>query len=270
MSRFLPVLLVAVLVWPSFARESCACPFCNAEGQTLTKEINLASLVIFGTIHHANGGADFSVEGSTGFVVDKVIKGHDILDKELKKRDDLGGKEGVTLSRFIPDTEKAKYKFVVFCDVFKGKIDPYRLMRVDYKSDPSKYLSGALDVKDKSQPERLKFFFQYLDDPEIDVSTDAYKEFAYADYKDYQGMAKDLPADKIAGWLQDEKTPTFRLGLYASLLGSAGKTEHAKVLRKLLDDPTRRLNAGVDGILAGYVMLQPKEGWEYVDRKSVV
>jgi len=264
MSRCLPVLVVAVLAWPSFARETCACPFCNAEGQTLTKEINLASLVIFGTIGKANGGLDFSVEGSTDFAVEKVIKRHDILDKELKKRDDLGGKEGVTLARFIPDQDKTKYKFVVFCDVFKGKIDPYRLMRVDSKSDPSKYLAGALEVKDKSQPERLKFFFQYLDDSETDISMDAYKEFAYADYKDYQGMAKDLPADKIAGWLRDEKTPPFRLGLYASLLGHAGNAMHAEVLRKLLEDPTRRLNAGVDGILAGYVMLQPKEGWEYV------
>jgi hypothetical protein len=264
MSRCLPVLLVAVLAWPSFAKESCACPFCNAEGQTLTKEINLASLVIFGTIHDATGGLDFSTEGSTKFVVEKVIKRHDILDKELTKRNDLGGKEGVTLARFIPKDDKKQYRYVVFCDVFKGKIDPYRLMRVEASSDPSTYLSGALAVKDKSQPERLKFFFKYLDDPETDISMDAYKEFAYADYKDYQGMAKGLPADKIAGWLKDDKTPSFRLGLYASLLGHAGNAMHADVLRKLLDDPTRRLNAGVDGILAGYVMLQPKEGWDYV------
>jgi hypothetical protein len=77
-------------------------------------------------------------------------------------------------------------------------------------------------------------------------------------------MAKDLPADKIASWIQDEKTPTFRLGLYASLLGHCGTDKHSAVLRKLLDDPTRRLNAGVDGILAGYIMLNPKEGWGYL------
>ena len=266
MSRCLPVLLVAVLAWPSFARESCACPFCNAEGQTLTKEINLASLVIFGTIHKTSGGVDFSIEGSTEFIVEKVIKRHDILDKELKKPTDLGGKEVVTLARYLPSSsdEKKQYKLVVFCDVFRGKIDPYRFMRVNADSDPSKYLAGALEVKDKSQAERLKFFFRYLDDPESDIALDAYKEFAYADYKDYHGMAKDLPADKIAAWIQDDKTPTFRLGLYASLLGHCGGDKHAAVLRKLLDDPTRRLNAGVDGILAGYIMLNPKEGWEYL------
>jgi hypothetical protein len=165
MSRRLPILLVAVLALVLLATRGNACPFCNAEGQTLTKEINLASLVIFGRIHETRGGVDFSIEGWTDFIVEKVIKRHDILDKELKKPADLGGKEVVRLARYLPPDEKKQYKLVVFCDVFKGKIDPYRFMRVNAESDPSKYLAGALEVKDKSQAERLKFFFRYLDDP---------------------------------------------------------------------------------------------------------
>ena len=31
----------------------------------------------------------------------------------------------------------------------------------------------------------------------------------------------------------------------------------------MLDDPAKRLGSGVDGMLAGYVMLKPKEGWDY-------
>ncbi len=258
MLRRLWMLPIAVLVSALLALPSGACPFCNAEGQTLTKEINLASLVLFGTIKSATPGADLS-EGSTEFAIEKIIKPHEILDKAIQKKD---GKQIVTLARYAPGDPK--YKYVLFCDVFKGKIDPYRAMLVKPESDPGKYLAGALAVKDKPQPERLKFFFQYLDDPEVEISNDAYKEFAYADYKDYKGMAKDLPADKIAGWLQDQKTPVFRYGLYASLLGHCGGEKHAKVLRTLLDDPNRRLTAGVDGILAGYILLQPKDGWEHL------
>src|SRR5216684_4209023 len=51
MSRCLLVLLIVALVWTPFVTPSGGCPFCNAEGQTLTKEINLAPLVIYGTIH---------------------------------------------------------------------------------------------------------------------------------------------------------------------------------------------------------------------------
>jgi hypothetical protein len=32
----------------------------------------------------------------------------------------------------------------------------------------------------------------------------------------------------------------------------------------MLEDPEKKATSGVDGLLAGYVMLQPKEGWEYV------
>jgi hypothetical protein len=259
MSRRLLVLPVIALLWTLIAVPSPAfpCPFCNAQGQTLTKEMELASLVLFGTIADSKGGLDYS-DGSTEFAVEKVIKKHDILDKDFK------GKSTVTLARFIPKDKELKFKYVVFCDVFKGKIDPLRFIPVKPESDPSKYLEGAIRIKDKSPPERLKFFFQYLDHAEPEISGDAYKEFAYADYKDYHDMAKDLPADKVAGWIKDENTPTFRLGLYASLLGHCGTAMHAGVLRKVLDDPNRRLAAGVDGILAGYVMLAKKDGWDYL------
>jgi hypothetical protein len=36
------------------------------------------------------------------------------------------------------------------------------------------------------------------------------------------------------------------------------------LLRTLLDDPQRRFTSGMDGMLAGYVLLQPKEGSAYM------
>ena len=50
---------------------------------------------------------------------------------------------------------------------------------------------------------------------------DAYREYARSDYNDYQEMAKKLPGKTITGWLEDPKTPTYRYGLYATLLGIA-------------------------------------------------
>src|SRR5207253_386530 len=111
MPRCLLAVLIAVVAVILLAVPSDACPFCNAEGQTLTKEINLASLVIVGSIYKTSGGLDYAVEGSTEFIVDKVVKRHDILDKALHKPAELGGKEALTLGRAIPlnDPEK-KFK----------------------------------------------------------------------------------------------------------------------------------------------------------------
>jgi hypothetical protein len=225
------------------------------QGQTLTGEVNQASLVLFGTLANAklNLGAGGFEQGSTDLQIEAAIKKHEIL----------GDKKVVTLPRYVP-TDKNTSKFLIFCDVFKGKIDPYRGIPVKSDSDIVKYLQGALAVKDKDVSKRLRFFFDYLDNAEVEIANDAYKEFGNADYKDYREMAKDLPADKIAKWLQDPATPAFRHGLYASMLGHCGSDKHAEALRKLLDDAQKQASTGVDGLLAGYTMLKPKEGWAYI------
>jgi hypothetical protein len=245
----LPVLLVlAVLAF--IAAPSPACPFCSMQGQTLTGEVAQASMVLYGTLANAKEEG----EGSTDLVIDSVVKENDILGKS----------KTVTIPRYVPQPTDGKYKYLVFCDVFKGKIDFYRGMAVKADSDLPKYLRGALAVKDKKPNDRLRYFFDYLDNSDVEISNDAYKEFGNADYKDYRDMAASLPAERIAGWLKSKATPSFRYGLYASMLGHCGKPEDSKVLLALLEDPEKPATSGIDGILAGYVMLKPKEGWQYV------
>jgi hypothetical protein len=223
------------------------------QGQTLTGDVNQASMVLYGTLANAklDANAGFG-QGTTDLRVEAVIKKNPIL----------GDQKVVTLPRYVP-TDNNSTKFLIFCDVFKGKIDPYRGVPVKDNGDIVKYLQGALAVKDKDVGSRLRFFFDYLDNADLEISNDAYKEFGNADYKDYRDMAKHLPADKIGKWLQDPETPAFRYGLYASMLGHCGTEKHAELLRKMLDDPQKRLSSGVDGILAGYMMLKAREGWIY-------
>src|SRR5262249_52415211 len=66
-------------------------------------------------------------------------------------------------------------------------------------------------------------------------------------------------------WLHDKKSNTvsYRFGLYASMLGHCGKKDDAKDIRTILDKEKHRM-AGVDGLLAAYVMLDPKDGFQYV------
>ena len=247
------LVLVTILAGAVLAMPAPACPFCSMQGQTLVGDVNQASMVLYGTFANAKpGAADDLGGGSTDLKIDAVIKKHDIL----------GEQKVVTLPRYMPDQNK-NTKWLVFCDVFKGKIDPYRGVPVAADSDMVKYLKGALDAKDKDISTRLRFYFDYLDNKEVEISNDAYKEFGNADYKDYRDMAKDLPADKIAKWLDDPNTPAFRYGLYASMLAHCGTAKHGELLRKMLDDPQKRVSTGVDGVLAGYTMLVPKEGWQY-------
>jgi hypothetical protein len=252
----LPLVLLAALALCIVASPATACPFCNQTGTTLTNDLNQASMVLYGKLEKANGKAD----GNNILIVETVIKDH-----EMRK-----GQTRIDLGSNYDANPNSQYRYVVFCDFFKGKLDPFRGFAVkvdkDGKNDIAKYLQGALKVKDAKPGERLRFFFDYLDNDEIEVSNDALKEFGNADYKDYQEMAKTLPADKILGWLQAKETPPYRYGLYASLLGHCGKPEHGDALRKMLDDQEKPVLAGLDGIIAAYTMLRPKEGREYIEK----
>ena len=243
-----------LLAWIAATPSADACPFCNGQGETLISDSALADMILFGTLKNAipaKGGDDF--DGTTELVIDIVVRDHAVR----------GGKNVLIIPRYIPDVGAGKYKFLVFCTTFKGKLDPYKGLAVKADSDIAKYLKGALDLQKASIDKRLRFAFDYLDNADVEVSNDAYKEFSNADYKDYAAIARDLPADRIAKWLTDKDTPNFRFGLYGSMLGHCGKAEHAELLRAMVADPEKRAGSGVDGILAGYIMLKPKEGWDY-------
>lgn len=255
MTRTLPrwlLLLLVLTVWgTALTGPGHACPFCGPPGQTLTMDVSQASMVLFGTLANAKLDPAGDFGGSTDLVVEAVIKDNEIL----------GGKKTISLPRYIPPDPANPVKYLVFCDVFKGKIDPYRGIALPLQTDIVKYLKGAVAVKDKSVSERLRYFFDYLDNTDPEINGDAFREFSNADYKDYREMAVKLPPAKIVAWLDDPNTPAFRYGLYASMLGHCGKPEHADVLKKMVEDPQKRLTSGIDGVLAGYTMLKPKEGW---------
>jgi len=251
--RLAAVVFLALFVWLAAVLPSGACPFCSEErGPTLAGDFAQASIVLYGSFTNAKLGAG-GLDGTTDFQIEKVLKSHEHL-KGIKDKK-------VTLPRYVP---QAKNKFLVFVEVYKGNLDPYRGVEVQANSDLVPYLEGAIKLKDAPAGDRLRYCFDYLNSADFDVAMDAYREYAKADYKEYMEMARKLPSAKIAGWLQDPKTPPYRYGLYASLLGHCGGPEHAKLLRTMIEDPEKRKGSGIDGMLAASIMIQPKEGWAFL------
>jgi hypothetical protein len=239
------VALLAAFALLAVTLPTTACPFCMDErGPTLVGDFDQALLVVYGHFGKAQ-------ENGADFVIEQVLKAHDIVK----------GKTTVQVPKVV---NRPNSKFLLFCDVYKDRIDPYRGLEVESGSELLKYLTGAMSLKTKTMPERLRYCFDFLNSPEIEVSLDAYREYARADYKDYKDIAKKLPADTIAAWLQDDKTAPYRYGLYASLLGHCGGVKHGELLRAMIDDPEKRKGSGIDGLIAGYVMLEPQKGWAYV------
>ncbi len=242
--------LALVLAMPAIG-----CPLCGALGQqTLTQEASQADLILYGTLSNSKFDPNATLQGTTEMAIKTVIKSHPFID----------GKKTVTLNRYLPTDQDKPQSYLVFCSVFQNRLDAYVGMPLEANSDVAEYLKGAMDLRDKDATKRLTFFFKYLDNSDIALSNDAFQEFALADYKDCRPLAEKLNPDLLCKWLKDANTPPAHLGLYGVLLGHCGKAKHVQSLREILDDPARRTGPGADGMLAGYVMMQPKEGWAYV------
>ncbi|MDY3551820.1 hypothetical protein R5W24_000900 [Gemmata sp. JC717] len=253
----LPVALAAAACL-DFAAPAAACPGCGPpSGQTLTTEVSQADFILYGTLDNAKPDPKEpgSSKGSTDMVIDAVVKGHALVkDKKV-----------FTIPRYVPPDQKPS-KYMVFFNVVNGDVDPYRGVIVGTDSKLPEYVKGALAVKGKDAVARLRYFFDYLESPEIEISGDAYNEFAVAEYKEVAELAPKLPTDTLLKWLRDPSTRASRFGLYGLLLGHAPKDRPALAgeVRKLLDAPDGKFSSGLDGLLMGYLLLDPKAGYEYL------
>jgi hypothetical protein len=73
-----------------------------------------------------------------------------------------------------------------------------------------------------------------------------------------------MDPDHILKMLKDPSTSIARYGLLGLLIGHCGKATHGEALKQFIDDPKVKQATGLDGLLAGYVLLDPKGGLEYV------
>jgi hypothetical protein len=218
---------------------------------TLREEAAAAQLVLYGTLANPRG----SGEGTTDLHVRAVLKG----GPHLK------GRMVVELPRHIPVADPRKPPaFVVFFDLVQGKPNPSRAVPVKSAALVD-YLKEAMALAPKRKSEFLSYFFRHLDHADPEIANDALLEFAKIDYRDVPPWAKQLPPDRIAGWLEQPNLPLARVRLYAPLLGDCGTDRHAAVLRRMLERARKQEgDHGLDGLLLGYTILRPKEGWVYL------
>jgi hypothetical protein len=217
---------------------------------TLRQDADSARFIVYGYL--SNPRLDPSGGGSVTLHIERVLKNDPFL----------ANRQAVELPRYVPvQNPKQPPRFVVFCELVNGKIDPYR-------GTPAKspqlvdYLRGAMALDPANREQCLLYYFRYLDHPDPEISKDAFLEFAKSTDRETGQVASKLSPDKLRTWLQDPQTPAERLGLYAFLLGACGGQADADVLRRLVEKPTERTVTYLGGILAGYLELRPREGWD--------
>jgi hypothetical protein len=230
-----------------------ACGFIESAPGTPTfrQDIALSKSVLYGTLKEQQEATN-----STGFVIDEILKSDPTVE----------GRRALRLPSFIPikDPEHPPH-FLVFCDCYKGEIDPFRGVPVTPAAVG--YVKGLLALDGKDRQRLLRYCFDFLDHADKAVAEDAFLEFLKSPDADIGQVGARLPAAKLRAWLRDPKTPLPRLRLYGFLLGNCGGDDDAVLLRELAarlakDEP----NSQIDAILTGATLLAPKEGWALVRR----
>jgi hypothetical protein len=232
---------------------SPGCGFAETAGNAFTFRRGTAEsqLVLYGTWARPRktSGGD-----TTDFVIAKIIKDNPVL----------GAKKVLQISRYIPvDDPNKPARFLLFCNLSKGKIDP--ISGVEVTPAAVDYLKGLLAIKAKERTQALRYCFNYLEHADSAIALDAYREFVTSPDLAISRVARNLTAAKLRSWLTDPKTPLYRLRLYGFLLGNCGNKKDAGLIRNLLDKLVKKSSSPlIDGILSGYTLLNPKEGWAYV------
>jgi hypothetical protein len=247
--------------WPTLAlllalpAPAPACSLCGAlalQRPTFRQEAAqpTARLVLIGTARNARLNAGGT--GTTDFLITHVFRSDPAL----------GNRKVLELPRYLPISDpKDPPRYLLFCDVFEGQIDPFRGVPVQ-SADLPDYVKKAMTLDSRDPAANLAFFFRYLEHPDKEIAQDAFLEFAKATDQDLGQAARRLSPDKLRRWLKDPATPPERLSLYALLLGGCGGPADAALLRDLLRQTGERYTNAYDGLLGGYIRLRPREGWD--------
>jgi len=231
-----------------------ACSLCNGPltQRTLRQDWERAKLVLVGTLSNPRFTTGGAGTGTTDFHIERVLKADPAL----------GTAKVITIRQYIPVLDpKNPPKFVVFCDIVQGKLDPStgRPLRSPAMLD---YLRGMQALEGKPRAQLLQYCFGFLDHADEALAEDAFLEFVRSSDAEVGQAAPALDPARLRRLVQNPKTGPEHLSMFAFLLGACGKAQDATALKSLIDNPTERNVKALDGLLCGYINLQPRAGWE--------
>ena len=156
-----------------------------------------------------------------------------------------------------------------------------------------------LPEKSVDHADRLRFYLNCLEHSEPMVAIDAWAEFGNSKYEEVKAVRKDMPREKLRGWIAEPTTSPERLGLYGMMLGLCGEASDTDfLLSQIFDSPlpvmgeailseqltgipgsaflqtidytdlaSPQMRIGSEGLLGGYLLLANEHGLDVLDQK---
>lgn len=246
-SRMRRIALIGALCVSLVTAPVLACPFCDAPSTTFSEQLSQAQSVVLVKWNGANKPDPLTfTNGSTTFKALEIYK-HKAV--EIAKNQD------VTMPHY--QSGESGDLFWMLGSVTEGKHNwapPVPMSRECWE-----YIIKA-PSRDANTSERLKYYLNFLEHSDPEIAIDAYGEFAGSPYSALVAIKDRLPREKILGWLQNPETTPTRRGLYGLMLGLCGTDAEKRYLEEQVLLQTEDIRFGIDGMMAGYVLLAGDAG----------
>jgi len=214
---FTTVAMAAVLF---SARTARACPFCDAQGKTMTEQMDMVDVVALAKLVSAPELPKLGDPDSVGgepekakFEIIKVLKGEKWLGKKR------------TVEAFYYEKQNVGKTFMVEAASPPELVWGAPLLMSEAARQ---YVQDLQKLPKKTSQERLRFFIDYLEHKDEMLARDAYDEFARTPYDIVKQLKDQYPHDKLVAWIQDRDVPDSRRRLYLTLLGVGGVPSSVK------------------------------------------
>lgn len=233
-----------------------ACPFCDAPQLTMAEMIDQSDHLLLAKWVSGERPTPESA-GSVDF---------EIVEVDRSQEDQLKAEQTITLPFYITGEPGQQFALMGPGTDYLNWQQP-----IEVTKEAWLYLREcpAPEQDPERREERLAWFLQYLEHPELLVSNDAYGEFAAAPYKTIRPLKDQFPREKLKEWLQNPDTPVTRIALYGMMLGQCGDAEDAQILEDIIMNVDTDFRLGLEGIMSGFVMITGEEGLEKLEAAKV-
>ncbi|WP_166825429.1 hypothetical protein [Thalassoroseus pseudoceratinae] len=230
-----------------------ACPFCAPTDPTLSERVSQSDAASLGQWVEAQ-----EMDGSKGAETKFAVLSHLKFPEKVKPAtihvpEFVRGQTGdlfLLLGQLDPDSES-----IILWE------RPEAITETAFQ-----YVNQA-PAPETAPAKRLPYFHRFLEFSDPLIGDDAYAEFAKAPYEAVFAARESYSREKLRKWLTSEDVLAPRRGLYGLLLGLVGNDEDAQLLKQLIDDQSDSVRLGIDGVMAGFVLLRGNDGLRYLRLK---
>lgn len=254
-SLVLSALLASALLSVVSINTAPACPFCEAPDVTLSQQVQQSDVAVLAQWAEGQpADREKGFAGSTTYeVVDVVHDASGTLQKGTR----------FEIVRYRPGKKGDLFLMLGSYTTVVEWGSPIEVSETSYN-----YITQA-PTREASARDRLSYFVRFLEFSDRVIGDDAYAEFASSPYEDVITIVDKMPREKLREWITNKETPVNRLGLYGLMLGLCGNDSDAELMEAKILEPSSGFRIGIDGIMAGYVLLRGERGLDLLDRTKL-